>query len=128
MADAKATEIYAGAYNQSPESAAFYEFTRTMQAYKSIVEENSTLVLSTDSELLKYLKGTVPQPGAGTAGAGVPQVPERYDPASRWRPAECAPLGTLNAHRQEGTNQRLVLHRRGPGDRTPMISVIWISQ
>ena len=30
VADAKATEIYARAYNQSPEAAAFYEFTRTM--------------------------------------------------------------------------------------------------
>ena len=33
VADAKATEIYATAYNQSPESVAFYEFTRTMQSY-----------------------------------------------------------------------------------------------
>ena len=31
VADAKATEIYASAYNQSPEAVAFYEFTRTMQ-------------------------------------------------------------------------------------------------
>ena len=37
VADAKATEIYANAYNQSPESVAFYEFTRTMQSYKSII-------------------------------------------------------------------------------------------
>jgi regulator of protease activity HflC (stomatin/prohibitin superfamily) len=35
----KATEIYARAYNQSPEAVAFYEFTRTMQAYKSIIAE-----------------------------------------------------------------------------------------
>ena len=57
VADAKATEIYASAYNQSPESAAFYEFTRTMQSYQSIIGENTTLVLSTDSELFKFLKG-----------------------------------------------------------------------
>jgi len=37
VADAKATEIYARAYNQSPEAADFYEFTRTMQAYKTII-------------------------------------------------------------------------------------------
>jgi len=60
VADAKATEIYARAYNQSPEAAAFYEFTRTMQAYKSIIEENTTLVLSTDSDLFKFLKGMSP--------------------------------------------------------------------
>jgi membrane protease subunit HflC len=63
VADAKATEIYAKAYNQSPESVAFYEFTRTMQAYKSIIEENTTLVLSTDSDLFKFLKGM--SPGGG---------------------------------------------------------------
>ena len=57
VADAKATEIYAKAYNQSPEAVAFYEFTRTMQAYKSIIAENTILVLSTDSDLFKFLKG-----------------------------------------------------------------------
>src|SRR5258705_986704 len=61
VADAKATEIYARAYNQSPEAAAFYEFQRTMQAYKSIIAENTTLVLSTDSDLFKFLKGIIPK-------------------------------------------------------------------
>jgi membrane protease subunit HflC len=60
VADAKATGIYARAYNQSPEAVAFYEFTRTMQSYKSIIEENTTLVLSTDSDLFKFLKGMSP--------------------------------------------------------------------
>ena len=59
-ADAKATEIYASAYNQSPEAVEFYEFTRTLQAYKSIITENTTLVLSTDSDLFKFLKGMAP--------------------------------------------------------------------
>ena len=60
VADAKATEIYAKAYNQSPEAVGFYEFTRTMQAYKSMIAENTTLVLSTDSDLFKFLKGMSP--------------------------------------------------------------------
>src|SRR5215831_1155853 len=60
LADAKATEIYARAYNQSPEAVAFYEFTRTMQAYKPIIGENTTLVLSTGSDLFKFLKGMAP--------------------------------------------------------------------
>ena len=60
LADAKATEIYARAYNQSPEAVAFYEFTRTMQSYKSIITEDTTLVLSTDSDLFKFLKGMAP--------------------------------------------------------------------
>ncbi|MFV2090314.1 MAG: protease modulator HflC [Pseudomonadales bacterium] len=56
-ADAKATEIYAKAYNQNSEAVSFYEFTRTMQSYKSIISEDTTLVLSTDSDLFKFLKG-----------------------------------------------------------------------
>ncbi|MBU0499387.1 MAG: protease modulator HflC [Gammaproteobacteria bacterium] len=55
--DAKATEIYASAYNLSPDTARFYEFTRTMEAYKSIISADSTLVLSTGSDLYKFLKG-----------------------------------------------------------------------
>ena len=61
VADAKATEIYARAYNQSAESVEFYEFTRTMQSYKDIIADNSTLVLSTDSDLFKFLKGMDPE-------------------------------------------------------------------
>jgi membrane protease subunit HflC len=67
LADAKATEIYAKAYNQSPEAAAFYEFTRTMQSYKSIISENTTLVLSTSSDLFKFLKGMAPDGEAVSA-------------------------------------------------------------
>jgi membrane protease subunit HflC len=62
VADAKATEIYASAYNQSREAVSFYEFTRTMQSYKFIIAENTTLVLSTDNELFKFLKGMEPAP------------------------------------------------------------------
>lgn len=60
LADAKATEIYASAYNKNAEAVEFYEFTRTMQAYKSIIADNTTLVLSTDSDMFKFLKGMNP--------------------------------------------------------------------
>ena len=56
-ADAKATEIYAAAYNQSPEAAEFYEFSKTMELYPEMIGGKSTVVLSTDSDLFKYLKG-----------------------------------------------------------------------
>jgi membrane protease subunit HflC len=56
-ADANAAAIYTAAYNRSPEAIAFFEFTRTLQAYESIVANNTTLVLSTESEVFKYLKG-----------------------------------------------------------------------
>ncbi|MEO4045373.1 protease modulator HflC [Hoeflea sp. CAU 1731] len=65
VADAKATEIYARAYNQSSASAMFYEFTRTMQAYKAMISENTTIVLSTDSDLFKFLKGMDPDNTVG---------------------------------------------------------------
>jgi len=55
-ADAKAAAIYAAAYNQSPQSVSFYAFTRTLQAYEQAISENTTLVLSTDSDLFKYLQ------------------------------------------------------------------------
>jgi membrane protease subunit HflC len=61
VADAKATEIYARAYNQTREAASFYAFTRTMQSYKSIITANTTLVLSTNSDLFKFLKGMTPE-------------------------------------------------------------------
>ena len=61
QADAKATEIYASAYNQTPESVEFFEFTRTMQSYQDIIGDNTTLVLSTDSDLFKFLKGMSPE-------------------------------------------------------------------
>lgn len=61
LADAKATEIYAEAYNQSPLAVEFYEFTRTMASYRSIIGENTTIVLSTNSDLFKFLKGMNPK-------------------------------------------------------------------
>ena len=72
VADARATEIYARAYNQNPEAVSFYEFTRTMQSYKTIIAENTTLVLSTDSDLFKFLKGMSPHGGSvpGRVAAG----------------------------------------------------------
>jgi membrane protease subunit HflC len=59
-ADAKATEIYARAYNQSPDAARFYEFTRTMESYRSILATETTLILSTDTDLFRFLKGIAP--------------------------------------------------------------------
>ena len=55
-ADAKATEIYASAYNQSDEAIRFYEFIKTMETYQEMLGGDSTLVLTTDSDIFKYLK------------------------------------------------------------------------
>jgi membrane protease subunit HflC len=54
-ADAEATSIYAGAYNLDPE---FYQFMKTLEIYRTIMDKETWLLLSTDSEFLKYLKST----------------------------------------------------------------------
>ena len=59
-ADAKATEIYAMAYNKSDQSKEFYEFTRTMGSYNPVIGKNTTIVVSTNSDLFKFLKGMAP--------------------------------------------------------------------
>lgn len=55
-ADAKATQIYAEAYNQSDESIAFYEFIKTMETYQDMLDQNSMLILTTGSDIFKFLK------------------------------------------------------------------------
>jgi len=52
-ADAQATIIYADSYGADPE---FYSFVQTLEVYIESLGEKNTLILSTDSEFLKYLK------------------------------------------------------------------------
>ncbi len=52
-ADAEATKIYAEAFNKDPD---FYAFLQTLESYRTTMNTNTTLILSTDSEFLKYLK------------------------------------------------------------------------
>ena len=51
--EAKAYKTYADAYKQGPK---FFEFVRTMEAYKKTFANDTTMVLTPDSEFLKYLK------------------------------------------------------------------------
>ena len=55
-ADAKASEIYAKAYTQDSQAAEFYTFLKTLDAYRKIFTKDSTIVLSTDSQLFQLLK------------------------------------------------------------------------
>ncbi len=52
-ADAEATSLYADSYGVDPE---FYSFVRTLEIYREKLDDKNTLVLSTDSEFLKYFK------------------------------------------------------------------------
>ena len=55
-ADAQATEIYAKAYAQKPEAAEFYKFIKTLDTYRKVVKDDTTIVLSTNSDLYNLLK------------------------------------------------------------------------
>ena len=55
-ADAEATAIYASAYNQSPDSRAFYRFVKTMDTYKNTLSEKDWLVLSTKGDFFRFLE------------------------------------------------------------------------
>jgi membrane protease subunit HflC len=57
-ADARATEIYAGAYDQSADARRFYEFLKTMETLRSTANSDTSIVLSTDSEFYRFLKGS----------------------------------------------------------------------
>jgi membrane protease subunit HflC len=52
-ADAEATYIYAQAYNLDLD---FYAFMKTLETYHTTIDTNTTLLLTTDSEYLKYFK------------------------------------------------------------------------
>lgn len=55
-ADAKATEIYAKAYAQTPGASEFYKFVKNMETYRKIINTDATIVLSTNSDLFALLK------------------------------------------------------------------------
>jgi membrane protease subunit HflC len=55
-ADARATSIYAAAYDTSSDSRSFYEFLKTMEIYKTTVDAETSLILTTDGEFYQFLK------------------------------------------------------------------------
>jgi membrane protease subunit HflC len=52
VGDAQALEIYANAYNQD---ADFYRFWRTLESYETALKDNTSIVLSTESDYLRFL-------------------------------------------------------------------------
>jgi len=59
-ADAKASEIYAGAYASSARATEFYSLLKTLDTYESTLGRDSTLILTTDSDLFRLLKRVDP--------------------------------------------------------------------
>ena len=50
--DAEATRIYGQAYSQNPR---FYKLVRTLDSYKKVLDDKTTIILNSDSALLKVL-------------------------------------------------------------------------
>ncbi len=54
-AEAEATRIYAEAFKRSPE---FYNFIRSLEAYKKIFDNKTKVILTPESEIFRYLKSS----------------------------------------------------------------------
>jgi membrane protease subunit HflC len=57
-ADAEATKIYAEAFSQDPE---FFSFMKTLESYEKVIGENTSMVISSESDIYKYLRRISPE-------------------------------------------------------------------
>lgn len=55
-ADAQATQVYAQAYNQNAQAVEYYRFLKSMETYRKTVREDTSIMLTTDSELFGLIK------------------------------------------------------------------------
>ena len=69
---AEATRVYAEAFNKSPQAVEFYGFFKTLETYKKILLGDTSIVLSTDSDLFRLLKSAKP-----AAAQSAPVAPAR---------------------------------------------------
>ena len=94
-AEAKASAIYAEAFNASPQAAEFYAFQKTLETYSKTASPDTTAVFSTASDLFRLMKKvspplapTKPAPPAATAPAApAPTAPAAPPAASAVAPA-----------------------------------------
>ncbi len=78
--DARAAAIYADAFGRDPE---FYNYVRSLEAYRAVIDDNTLLILPSDTALLQYLRSPdVPQ---------VPSQPASAPPATSSRPVTATP-------------------------------------
>lgn len=54
--DAEATEIYATAYNSSAKAPDFYQFLKTLDTYEKTIDQETTAIFTTNSDLFQLLK------------------------------------------------------------------------
>ena len=94
QADADAIKIYASAFQKDPE---FYRFLRTLQSYETFVDEKTTLILPSNSELLKYLNPA--NINSAAAANGPAQQPVASGTAPAQQPAAAQPTPAANQAR-----------------------------
>ena len=76
-AEADAAGFYVEAHKADP---AFYELRRTLEAYKTVLDEKTTIVLSADADLLKYLTQGPAALDGPTTKPTKPTGPEKKPP------------------------------------------------
>jgi membrane protease subunit HflC len=84
--EAKAIEIYNAAHSKDP---AFYQLLKTLDTYRTILDEQTTVVLSADSPLLKLLT------------QGLPDLPERP-----YGPDRASPSGVIGEQPATGGDSK----------------------
>lgn len=90
--DAEATRIYSAAFSRNP---SFYKFLRTLQAYEKFMDENTTLFLPANSEVLRVL-GPLPRQGAASPSHHYATA-RTHDPVLPGAGAESTPLARQSA-------------------------------
>lgn len=65
--DAEAVRIYADAYGRDPD---FFSLTRTLDAYRRALPDSTSLVISPDSQFLRFLQGAAPAAKPARTGQG----------------------------------------------------------
>ena len=107
----QATRTYSEAHQKDPQ---FFELLRTLEAYKKIFDEKTTILLSGDSELLKYLSHGF-LPGGTQRSTPLQGVPPGHTqpptPLQSVPPAECATSILSTMHRRATSDHR---HDHGP--------------
>ncbi len=92
-ADAEAIQIYAEAFNQNPEAREFYEFSRSLELYRTALIRDTTVVLTTENGFLRHLQGDsinvkkTPAPPTPPPAAPAPVRPATPPPAPAATPA-----------------------------------------
>jgi modulator of FtsH protease HflC len=82
--DARSTEVYANAFNRDAE---FYAFVRNLEAYERYLKTKSTLVMSGEGELFRYLNSGKVAPVPAVPNAPVSPAPLTTEALTAGEPA-----------------------------------------